>query len=138
MPAAPLFKPAGIPARLLEEVVLALDELEAIRLADLQGLYQEQAAERMRISRPTFGRIIDSGHRKVAEALIMGKALRIEGGPVVAESPGVSRCPSCEEEWIGAAGGPLTCPRCRRGEADAKQTEQVSRCRFARERRSPE
>jgi predicted DNA-binding protein (UPF0251 family) len=136
MPAASLFKPAGIPARVLEEVVLALDELEAIRLADLLGHYQEQAAERMRISRPTFGRIVDSARRKVAEALIMGKALRIEGGPVVAECAGDSRCPSCEKEWIGAAGDPMACPRCRRAGIEEPPELPAAQCRFGRKRRN--
>jgi uncharacterized protein len=76
------YKPKGIPTSLLEEVRLTLDEFEAVRLADLDGLYQDQAAARMNISRQTFGRIIDSAHRKIADVLIHGKALRIEGGPV--------------------------------------------------------
>jgi predicted DNA-binding protein (UPF0251 family) len=82
-----VFKPAGIPARELDEVVLPLDEFEALRLADLEGLYQEQAAERMGVSRPTFGRILDAAHRKVADALVHGHALRIEGGPVTCAGP---------------------------------------------------
>jgi uncharacterized protein len=82
-PSAVYFKPAGIPVRLLEEVVLALDELESLRLADLGGLYQEEAAKRMKISRPTFSRIVEEARRKVADALIHGKALRLEGGAVV-------------------------------------------------------
>jgi uncharacterized protein len=61
---------------------MTLDEFEALRLADLDGLYQEQAAEKMKISRPTFSRIVDSARRKVADALVHGKALRIEGGPI--------------------------------------------------------
>ena len=81
-PVVDLFKPAGIPARELDEVVMTLDEHEAIRLADLEGLYHEEAARRMGISRPTFGRILESAHRKVAEVLVEGKALRIEGGPI--------------------------------------------------------
>ena len=81
-PAAAIFKPIGIPMRDLEEVVMTLDEFEAIRLADLEGLYQEQAADQMEISRPTFSRIADSARRKVADALVHGKALRIDGGPV--------------------------------------------------------
>ncbi len=84
-PMASIFKPAGIPARYLDEVRLTLDEYEALRLADLEGLYQENAALRMEVSRPTFGRILEVAHRKVAEALVKGKALRIEGGPVYAE-----------------------------------------------------
>ena len=61
---------------------MTLDEFEAIRLADLEGLYQEQAAETMSVSRPTFSRIVESAHRKIADVLVHGKALRIEGGPV--------------------------------------------------------
>ena len=82
-PGTQYFKPAGIPIRMLEEVVLGLDELEALRLADLNGLYQEQAAKNMKISRPTFSRIVEQARRKVADALIHGKALRLEGGAVV-------------------------------------------------------
>ena len=73
--------------REIEEVVMTLDEFEAIRLADLDDLYHEQAAEEMRVSRPTFSRIIDSAHAKVADALVHGKALRIEGGPVNVTRP---------------------------------------------------
>lgn len=82
MPPAVLFKPQGIPARTLASVVLTLDEIEALRLADFEGLYQEQAAERMRISRPTFARVVASARRKVAAALVHGKVLRFEGGPI--------------------------------------------------------
>jgi len=66
----------------LQHITLTVDELEAIRLADLQGLYQEQAAEKMNISRQTFGRIIESAHKKIADALVNGKALSIQGGSV--------------------------------------------------------
>ena len=86
-PGAVLFKPAGVPARLLEEVVMSLDEFEAIRLADQEGLYQEEAARRMGISRTTFGRILDSAHRKVAEVLAGGRCLRLEGGHVHPADP---------------------------------------------------
>jgi len=81
-PAVSIFKPIGIPVRHLDEIVMTLDEFEAIRLADLEGLYQEQAAMQMKVSRPTFSRIIETAHRKVAAALVAGKALRIEGGPI--------------------------------------------------------
>jgi len=66
--------------RLLEAVNLRVDELEAVRLADFEGLYQEAAAEKMHISRQTFGRILESAHKKIADALVNGKALSIEGG----------------------------------------------------------
>jgi len=74
------FKPAGIPLRALEEVCLSIEEAEAIRLKELEGLEQEQGAERMNISRPTFQRILASGRQKMADALLNGKAIRIEGG----------------------------------------------------------
>jgi len=76
------FKPRGIPLDRLEEVNLTLDELEAVRLADLEGLYQEDAAKEMDISRQTFGNIINSAHKKIADALLNAKALKIEGGTV--------------------------------------------------------
>jgi predicted DNA-binding protein (UPF0251 family) len=76
---------------LLDEVVMTLDEFEALRLADLEKLYQARAAERMRVSRPTFSRIIDSARAKVADALVHGKSLRIQGGPVQVQS-GPRRC----------------------------------------------
>lgn len=72
------YKPAGIPLRELNEVILELDEIEAIRLADHQGMYQDKAAEQMKISRQTFGRIISSARQKIAEALINGKAIKID------------------------------------------------------------
>ena len=75
-------KPAGIPSRDLEEVLLGFDEAEALRLADLEGLYQEAAARRMGVSRPTFSRIVESARRKTADAILNGKALRIEGGEI--------------------------------------------------------
>ena len=80
LPGVRYFKPAGIRMRSLEEVTLHLDEIEALRLADLEGLYQEEAASRMGISRPTFSRITAEARWKVADALVHGKALRVEGG----------------------------------------------------------
>jgi uncharacterized protein len=108
------FKPKGIQTSQLEEVVLTLDEYEAVRLADFEGLYQEKAASRMNISRQTFGRIIESAHKKIADVLINGKALKIEGGQVsIGETKGITchRChrpfdPECEP-----AQGEI-CPHC--------------------------
>ena len=79
-PQAKYFKPAGIPLKNLEEVCLSIEELEAIRLKDLEGLEQEQGAERMNISRPTFQRVLTSARQKIATALLEGKAIRIDGG----------------------------------------------------------
>ncbi|MBN1865209.1 MAG: DUF134 domain-containing protein [Victivallales bacterium] len=81
-PGASYFKPAGIPMRMLEEASLTLDEFESLRLADLEGMYQEEAAKKMGVSRPTFSRIVASARKKIADALVNGKALRIEGGHV--------------------------------------------------------
>jgi predicted DNA-binding protein (UPF0251 family) len=64
----------------LEEVVLGLDETEALRLADLNGSSQQEVSEQMGVSRATVGRILESARKKVAEALVKGKALRIDGG----------------------------------------------------------
>ncbi len=79
-PCATYFKPKGIPLRHLKEVVLAVDEFEAVRLKDLQGMEQEQAAKKMKISQPTFNRLIRDARKKIADAIINGKALKIEGG----------------------------------------------------------
>jgi len=76
------FKPRGIPLDAIEEVTLTLDELEAIRLADLGELYQEDAAKKMNISRQTFGNIINLAHKKIADVLLNAKALKIEGGNI--------------------------------------------------------
>lgn len=94
-PAVAVFKPAGIPTRELRQVAMTLDEYEALRLADLEGLYQADAAEAMGVSRPTFGRILESARRKVADALTHGSALLIEGGPVVTGTNGGPRRHRC-------------------------------------------
>ncbi|KPJ52751.1 hypothetical protein AMJ39_06970 [candidate division TA06 bacterium DG_24] len=85
------FKPRGIPLRSLDQVVLGVDEFEALRLADLEGLYHEEGARRMGVSRQTFGRILDTAHRKVAETIVLGKALTIEGGVYEVPSHGLRR-----------------------------------------------
>ena len=79
---AAVFKPRGVPMKRLEAVELTLDGLEALRLADLEGLYQEEAARHMGVSRATFARIVAQARKNVAEALLQGKALVVEGGAV--------------------------------------------------------
>lgn len=88
LPGVTYFKPRAVPLSLLEEVVLGVDELEALRLADAEGLYHQDAATRMQISRPTFSRLLGAARRKVARALVQGHALRIEGGKVDLAPPG--------------------------------------------------
>jgi uncharacterized protein len=74
------FKPRGIPLRDLKEVNLTVDECEAVRLADLLGMSHEAAGLEMGVSRATFGRIIAQARKTISDALINGKAIRIEGG----------------------------------------------------------
>jgi len=81
-PAAMVFKPAGVPKRKLKMTTLSIDEFEAIRLADHLSMYQEEAAEKMGVSRQTFGRIIAEARGKVAKMLVYGQALVIDGGNV--------------------------------------------------------
>ncbi len=116
-PGSRYFKPRGIPLSILEEVVLTVDEFEAIRLADLEGLYQEKAAENMGVSRQTFGRIIESARKKVAEVLVTGKALRIEGGEVEIAGMRKFECEDCRHSWElpFGTGRPENCPACKGG-----------------------
>ena len=109
MPQANYFKPRGIPLSALQHIKLTYDELEAIRLADLEGLYQEKAAEKMNISRQTFGRIIESAHKKIADALVNGKALSIEGGTIELDNAAESQAPPHFRRGRGRHG------RCGRG-----------------------
>jgi predicted DNA-binding protein (UPF0251 family) len=85
MPGADYFKPRGIPLSDLQEIGLTIDEFEAVRLADLEGLYQEDAAKKMNVSRQTFGNIIAAAHKKIADAIVNGKALKITGGTYIQE-----------------------------------------------------
>lgn len=120
MPRVRYFKPAGVPLRSLQEVRISVEEAEALRLKDVEGLEQQECAARMKVSRTTFARILSMGRGKMAQALLSGKAMRIEGGnfqvaaqrfrcdsghewelpfdrmPV--DSP--QRCPACSTEQI--------------------------------------
>jgi predicted DNA-binding protein (UPF0251 family) len=109
-----LFKPAGIPAARLQRMVVTLDELEALRLADLLGFYHEAAAVQMKVSRQTFGRIIESAHHKVADALIHGKALQLKGGDIEMAGMRTFRCSDCRNTWQlpFGTGRPSACPAC--------------------------
>jgi uncharacterized protein len=82
IPGATYFKPAGIPMRFLDEICLSLEETEALRLKDIEGLDQVACAERMNVSQPTVQRILESARKKISDALLNGKAIKIEGGNV--------------------------------------------------------
>lgn len=115
-PGVSMFKPCGVPARALGAVELRLDELEALRLADLQGLYQEAAAKRMGISRATFGRLVEDARRKVADAILNSKTLIIKGGVVVMTTKRIFQCVDCGSRFDAAhgTGRPRECPSCHR------------------------
>lgn len=111
------FKPAGIPMLVLEEVYLSVEEAEAIRLKDAEKLEQEKCAERMNISRSTFQRVLGSARQKIADALLNGKAIRIEGGNYEMAVRRF-RCADSGHEWDVPfeeieAGTPPACPECR-------------------------
>ena len=111
-PEIKFFKPNGIPSKLLAKVVLTIDEFEAVRLADLNGLYQEEAAEKMNVSRQTFGNIISSARYKIADCLVNAKALKIEGGEI--EMKRNFFCSGCKNTWDEpfGTGRPEKCPKC--------------------------
>ena len=110
------FKPRGIPMIDLEEVTLAVDELEAIRLADLLGMSHEEGGVRMGVSRATFGRIIQKAHKTIADAIINGKAINIGGGNYrLLEKMRVFLCEACGHQWEESpgTGRPENCPACK-------------------------
>jgi len=138
-PGITYFKPAGISAAGLNQVVLTVDEFEAVRLKDFEGMDQIEAAKKMNISQPTFNRLLTSARKKLADALVNGKAIRIEGGtykmvqqPIgpgmgrgfgrgrmgggfAAGPGGICICPKCGHEQAHARGQPcyqMKCPKC--------------------------
>jgi uncharacterized protein len=109
------FKPRGVPLRQIEEVRLTIDQMEALRLADLEGLSQQEAGLRMGVSRATFGRIIQQARKVVAEAIINGKAILLEGGNYqVRDNQRLFACTACSHQWDAGCGTgfPVTCPIC--------------------------
>jgi len=114
LPSVTYFKPAGVRMAELEEVIIPHDEVEAIRLKDLLGLSQEEAARQMNVSQPTFHRLLLSAHEKMAAAVVNGKALRIEGGNVIVDASHIPPCgwrQRCRHGWekgIGQRGKNVT------------------------------
>lgn len=108
-----VFSPTRAPLSALDEVCLTFDEIEALRLADYEDLYQDEAAQRMKISRQTFGNIVSSARRKIADFLLNGKKLIIEGGTVMTAER-FFKCFGCGNEWSVPFGEerPLQCPKC--------------------------
>ncbi len=115
-PSVSFFRPMGIPTNALQEVRLSLEEVESVRLKDFEGLEQEQCAQRMHISRPTFHRILELARGKLADALVNGKAIQIEGGNFGLPQSRF-RCNNDGHEWnvpfeTLARRLPLSCPVC--------------------------
>ena len=125
-PGVRFFKPQGVPLTKLSEVILTVEEYEALRLADLKGMSQEDAAKKMEISQPTFFRLIKSARSKVSRAIIEGKAIRIRGGDYVVRGRGRQGgralgpsgqcvCSSCGTRVPHTTGAPcveMACPKC--------------------------
>jgi predicted DNA-binding protein (UPF0251 family) len=115
LPQITYFKPAGKPLSKLEEVSLSVEEIEAIRLKDLEGLEQEECAEKMNISRTTFQRLLGSARQNIAQALLNGSAIKIGGGNF---EMAMHRYRCLEgHEWdisfdVGAEEAPEVCPTC--------------------------
>ena len=107
------FKPIGVAGRSLDQMPLSIDEFEAIRLADYRGLSHEEAAEEMEISRSTFTRLIETARQKVAEFIVQGKLLIIEGGNIHFRN-NIIRCMDCGHMFKTTMGISLTeCPECK-------------------------
>lgn len=118
IPGVRYFIPTGVSKCEIEENVLKIEELEALRLKDLEGLEQEECAVKMEVSRQTFQRILSTARQKVADALISGKAIRIEGGNFTSNICPM-KCHNCQKEWTESyenfqkiLDGTYECPNC--------------------------
>lgn len=109
------FKPRGTPMVDLEEVCLTVDERESLRLADLDNLSHEESGSCMGVSRATFGRILQRARCRVADALINGKCIKVDGGNYkMVEETRFFRCRKCNYQWQEprGTGRPEKCPDC--------------------------
>lgn len=130
VPAVPYYVPSDKEAEGIENNILLVEELEAIRLKDYEGLEQEECAQKMEVSRPTFQRILLSAREKIADSLITGKAIHIAGGNYTRNICSVI-CDDCHSEWKESfenmqkvRSGNYTCPNC-----GSRRVECARRCR---------
>lgn len=108
-PTVTYFKPAGIRMIDLEESIVTVDEFETVRLKDLKGMEEGEAAKKMKISQPTFNRLLNSARKKIADAIVNGKAIKIEGGNYVMMQ--FRRRRRMRRRGLGP-GGRCTCIKC--------------------------
>ncbi len=143
-PSVSYFKPQGIPMNELEEIILTREELEVVRLVDVEGKEQSVVGKQMNVSQPTLSRLLKSARRKISDALVNGKAIKVEGGDfemvrqragfgpgrglrrgigvggrgrmggVAAGPGGVCVCPKCGYETAQIRGNPCTSRKCRK------------------------
>ena len=118
-PEVTYFKPRGVPLSSLKEIDLTMDELEAVRLKNYERLEQTECAKKMKVSQSTFQRILALANKKIANALINGKAIKIEGGVIKMNNGGRKfKCEKCKYEWeeefgTGKRGVEMSCPKCK-------------------------
>ncbi len=107
------FKPLGVSGRSLAHITLSLDEFEAARLADYIGMSHEEAAAEMEISRSTFTRLVEAARKKIADFIVQGKLLSIEGGKIHFRN-NIIRCLDCGYMFKTNIGISFTeCPECK-------------------------
>lgn len=120
------FKPCATCLQDTDEVLLKMEEMESIRLKDYLGMDQREAADHMKVSQPTFHRILTEARRKIAYALVCGRAIRIHGGTyeMAMASKRLFRCYDCQHGWeeMRGTGRPENCPKC--GSANIHRAEE--------------
>jgi len=130
------FKPQGIPMASIDTVCVTVDEYEAVRLADYEKLRHQEAAEKMAISRPTFTRLLESAHNKIGDAIINGKAIRIEGGDFNFLGSRY-QCKNCGFSWnidnnnsidVNTSSYSAVCPNCGSSKTDNIGQKIVLQC----------
>ena len=129
------FVPFDVQTNNIEENILRIEEVEAIRLKDLEGLEQEECAEKMEVSRQTFQRILNIAREKIADSIINGKAIRIEGGNFTRNICPV-RCLDCGKEWKESyekfekiISGSYVCPDCQSKKVVCSHTNNQKFCK---------
>ena len=135
IPTVPYFIPSDKDIPEVDKNILKLEELEAIRLKDLEGMEQEECAAKMEVSRPTFQRILISAREKIADSLINGKSILIEGGNFTLNICPV-KCSNCGKEWMESyenldviKSGEYICPSCGSHQVSCGQNCKGNACR---------